>query len=140
MVGPEGLAMSPGPFVVRIGPGAYRVEHDGAGEIVYVAGPVGDLWAFSKGTVFRGALTGAEERRPNPRTATPQSVLAPMPATVTEVLVRPGMAVKKGQTVVLLDAMKMEVPVRAPSDAVVAAVHCRAGQLVQGEAPLVDFQ
>ena len=39
--------------------------------------------------------------------------------------------VKKGDTVVLLEAMKMELPIRAPADATVRAVNCREGALVQ---------
>jgi biotin carboxyl carrier protein len=65
---------------------------------------------------------------------------APMPATVIKVHVKPGDAVKKGDTVVLLEAMKMELPIRATGDAVVAAVHCREGELVQADAPLVELE
>ena len=48
-----------------------------------------------------------------------------MPATIVKVLATPGQAVKAGDTLVIVEAMKMELPVRAPSDAVVKAVHCR---------------
>jgi biotin carboxyl carrier protein len=63
-----------------------------------------------------------------------------MPATVVNVAVKPGDAVHKGDVVVLLEAMKMELPLRADADATVAAVHCREGELVQGEALLVEFR
>ena len=63
-----------------------------------------------------------------------------MPATVVKVLVKPGDRVAKGDTVVVLEAMKMELPVRALGDAVVAAVRCREGELVQADATLVEFQ
>jgi biotin carboxyl carrier protein len=36
--------------------------------------------------------------------------------------------------------MKMELPVRAPRDGKVKAVHCQAGQLVQPGVPLVDLE
>jgi biotin carboxyl carrier protein len=62
-----------------------------------------------------------------------------MPARVVKVLVHPGDSVKKGDTLVLLEAMKMEMPVRALGDGTVVAVHCRDGELVQAEAPLVDL-
>jgi 3-methylcrotonyl-CoA carboxylase alpha subunit len=62
-----------------------------------------------------------------------------MPATVIKVLVAPGVAVRKGDTVVVLEAMKMELPIRATSDATVKAVHCREGELVQPDAVLVEF-
>ena len=47
---------------------------------------------------------------------------------------------RKGDTVVLLEAMKMELPLRAPADGTVAAVHCREGELVQAESVLVELQ
>ena len=62
------------------------------------------------------------------------------PATVVKVLIHAGTAVKKGTVLVLLEAMKMELPLRAPADSVVAAVHCREGELVQAGALLVDLQ
>jgi acetyl/propionyl-CoA carboxylase alpha subunit len=64
---------------------------------------------------------------------------APMPATVIKVQVKPGDAVKKGDIVVVLEAMKMELPVRALGDGVVAAVCCREGELVQADATLIEF-
>jgi biotin carboxyl carrier protein len=62
-----------------------------------------------------------------------------MPATVLKVHVAPGQPVKKGDTVVVLEAMKMELPVRAPGDGTVSAVLCREGDLVPADATLVEF-
>jgi len=39
----------------------------------------------------------------------------------------------------LLEAMKMELPVRAPGDGVVSAVHCAKGDLVQADAVLLEL-
>ncbi|HJZ70880.1 MAG TPA: acetyl-CoA carboxylase biotin carboxylase subunit [Vicinamibacterales bacterium] len=68
------------------------------------------------------------------------ALTAPMPATVLKVHVHPGDRVKKGDTVVLLEAMKMELPVRAPADATVAAVLCREGDLVQADSTLLELR
>ena len=69
-----------------------------------------------------------------------QSLTAPMPATVIAVLVAPGARVAKGETVILLEAMKMELPIRALGDGTVKAVHCRAGDLVQADQELVELE
>jgi biotin carboxyl carrier protein len=69
-----------------------------------------------------------------------QSLAAPMPATVIKVLVAPGDHVTKGDVVVLLEAMKMELPIRALSDGTVTAVHCRDGELVRADQVLVETQ
>jgi biotin carboxyl carrier protein len=128
--------------VTRIAPGAYRVEQDGRSEIVYVTGSADDAWAFWNGAVFHDELgeRASSRARAHARGTGPQSLFAPMPATVVKVLVQPGTPVKKGNVVVLLEAMKMELPIRAPADAVVAAIHCREGELVQAGALLVDLQ
>lgn len=130
-----------GLMVTRISTGVYRVVDDGRAHIVYVAGPSDDRWAFWNGQVFHAAfVTAAEPARRRTGADAPQSLAAPMPATVLKVLVAPGAAVRKGETVVILEAMKMELPVRAPADATVKAVHCQDGQLVQADAILIELE
>ena len=130
------------PFhVTRLAEGVYRVERDGRSDLVYVAGPAGDRWAFSDGRVFRGDFRDRRERpRRSARVDGPQALTAPMPATVIKVLVQPGATVRKGDTILLLEAMKMELPIRAPADATVTAVHCRDGELVQPDTTLVELE
>jgi acetyl/propionyl-CoA carboxylase alpha subunit len=138
----------PSVTVTPLAPGTYRVEHEGRNEIVYVAGSVGDRWIFWEGQVFHGEwgvagrksddVAGPDKVRPAYKLQ-PTSLTAPMPARVIRILVQPGAAVKKGDTLVMLEAMKMELPVRAPADGKVAAVHCRDGELVQADAVLIDL-
>jgi biotin carboxyl carrier protein len=126
--------------VTEVAAGMMRVEHDGRFETVYVAGPPADRWAFWNGTVFRADLTPQQAPSRGRRGAhAAQPLSAPMPATVIQVLIRVGDTVRKGDTVVLLEAMKMELPVRAPADAVVRAVRCRDGELVDADAVLVEL-
>jgi 3-methylcrotonyl-CoA carboxylase alpha subunit len=62
---------------------------------------------------------------------------APMPGRVIELLVAPGAAVRKGQPLVVIEAMKMEHTIAAPRDGVVAAVNFAAGDLVEEGAELI---
>ena len=62
-----------------------------------------------------------------------------MPATVRRIDVRAGDVVQKGQTLILLEAMKMELPVRAAGDGTVTSVNCREGDLVQPGTILVEL-
>ena len=130
--------------VNRVGDGVYRVEVDGRAELVYVVGPPGDRWAFWNGQVFRGDFRDAARRngpaRAGPRAHAAHALAAPMPATVIKVHVTPGDAVTKGAIVLVLEAMKMELPIRAAGDGIVAAVRCREGELVQADATLVEFE
>jgi acetyl/propionyl-CoA carboxylase alpha subunit len=128
------------PTVTRIGDGIYRVEDQGRVEIVYVAGTADDRWAFWNGQVFRsGRVTVSRRAGRSGQADTAQALTAPMPATVVSVRVQPGSAIKKGDTVVILEAMKMELPIRSPADATVTAVHCREGELVQPDSVLVEL-
>ncbi len=64
---------------------------------------------------------------------------APMPAQVVTVLVEPGTRVAAGDTLVVLEAMKMELPITAGRAGRVTAVHCAAGDRVAPGRALVDI-
>jgi biotin carboxyl carrier protein len=122
--------------------GEYRVEHDDRQDIVFAAGRDGTLWAFWNGHVFREENRRDEQEKASAPASVshgPQRLTAPMPATVIKVLVSPGQKVRKGDTVVLLEAMKMELPVRALADGTVGAVNSREGDLVQPDQILVEL-
>jgi biotin carboxyl carrier protein len=64
---------------------------------------------------------------------------ASMPGQVVEVQVEPGQHVEKGQTLVILEAMKMELRVKAPHDGTVRRVLCVTGQTVEQGQLLVEL-
>jgi 3-methylcrotonyl-CoA carboxylase alpha subunit len=64
---------------------------------------------------------------------------APMPGRITQLMVEPGMSVRRGQPLMILEAMKMEHTVAAPADGVVEAVRFSAGDQVEEGAELVAF-
>ena len=66
-------------------------------------------------------------------------VKAPLPGVVTKVLVANGPAVKKGDTVVVLEAMKMENNITAECDGTVSGVCCAAGDSVMEGTTLVTI-
>ena len=67
------------------------------------------------------------------------SVTVPLPGSVTVVNVKAGDAVKAGQTLIIIEAMKMENEVLAPADGTVTAVHVSGGQAVQQGDALLDL-
>lgn len=71
---------------------------------------------------------------------TGHTLTAPMPGTVVEIKVKPGDSVKKGQTVLVYEAMKMENEVEADRDGTVKRVFAAPGQPVAADAVLVEFE
>jgi biotin carboxyl carrier protein len=126
--------------VTRLSDGIYKVERNGRITVVYVTGAADEWWAFANGRIYRAAApTATAPHRMRSSSAAPTQVTAPMPATVVKVAVAEGDRVRRGDTLVVLDAMKMEMPLRADVDSVVKAVRCRAGELVQADAVLVEL-
>ncbi|MBK8463250.1 MAG: acetyl-CoA carboxylase biotin carboxyl carrier protein subunit [Nigerium sp.] len=65
---------------------------------------------------------------------------APMPGVILTVDVAPGAAVTRGQSLMVLEAMKMKNELKAPRDAVVAEIYVAAGQQVKFGETLVRFE
>jgi 3-methylcrotonyl-CoA carboxylase alpha subunit len=60
-----------------------------------------------------------------------------MPGAILKILVQPGSVVRKGEPLVILEAMKMEHQIVAPYDGRVSAVNCAEGQMVEPGLDLV---
>ncbi|HEY8536382.1 MAG TPA: biotin/lipoyl-containing protein [Vicinamibacterales bacterium] len=120
------------------GPDAWRVSIGGRTSTVLAAGAPGHPWLFHRGTVVRPEIDDPVASSGVRHTAA-SAIAAPMPASVRAVLVAPGDPVTEGQTLIVLEAMKMELPLRAPADGTVAAVHCAVGDLVQPGTELVEL-
>jgi biotin carboxyl carrier protein len=122
--------------VTTLAPGLYRVDDGVRTWMVAVAGPPENRWVWVDGRVRR--LEAPSTGRTRGRAASDE-LSAPMPATVVKVLVGPGAPVHRGDTLLVLEAMKMELPVRAPRDGTVKAVNCQPGELVQPGHQLITF-
>jgi biotin carboxyl carrier protein len=135
------VAGAPGTLAVRAaGRGVLRVAGSDRQRTVFVAASGSHRWAFVDGAVFEATISTRGDYRRRPAAHYHESLSAPMPATVVQLVAPPGTTVRKGDVVILLEAMKMELPILAPHDGTVEAVHCRAGDLVQPGVPLVDLE
>jgi 3-methylcrotonyl-CoA carboxylase alpha subunit len=65
---------------------------------------------------------------------------APMPGKVVAVIASSGQSVKKGEPLVIMEAMKMEHTISAPSDGLVEEVLYQVGDQVADGAPLLAFK
>jgi 3-methylcrotonyl-CoA carboxylase alpha subunit len=68
------------------------------------------------------------------------SLAAPMPGRIVQIMSRAGETVKKGQPLLILEAMKMEHTITAPADGVVKEIHFAAGEQVLEGAELVTLE
>lgn len=97
------------------------------------------------GAVPAAAPAPAAEKpaAPAPAPAVPagegERITSPMPGTILAVNVKPGQAVKRGDVLVVLEAMKMENEIMAPNDGTVGTVNVAKGQSVQSGATLLTL-
>lgn len=125
--------------IVPLGNGRYRVIRDGHSRIAFAVATSGAVWTFLDGrvSIVDEAQPGSS---PDRARVDPASLAAPMPATVAAINVAPGEAVAEGDVLIVLEAMKMELPIRAPRAGRVKAVACERGELVQPGVPLVELE
>ncbi len=136
-------------FTVQPAGAGWYVVSDGTTQWRVAVATAGDrVWAFANGVAVE-----LDEQMWRPASAGPQAgsavrkkrrgehgVMAPMPATVVTINVQPGQTVTHGDTLIVLEAMKMELPIRAPRDGVVKTVSCAKGDLVQPGVNLLEFE
>ena len=146
-----------GGFVVEVDGERYAVDHAGAGGQLSSLLIDGRQWEVSthRESVgrYRIAANGAEQEVEvrDPLThlargsgaaahdAGRRAVSAYMPGRVVAVLVEEGARVAAGEGVVVLEAMKMENEIRSEVAGVVAKLHVRPGQSVEGGDPLFEI-
>jgi biotin carboxyl carrier protein len=128
-----------GPHVAALGDGRVVIERDGSRTIAYAAADGPHTWVFLDGRTFvvdvRSSRRGSTHQRDDEA-----ALSSPMPAMVLSVNVEVGQAVSEGDLLVRLEAMKMELPIRAPRDARVKGIACREGELVQPGIPLLELE
>jgi 3-methylcrotonyl-CoA carboxylase alpha subunit len=137
-IGPDGLVRVDGQeILLRPGSdGAARVG-GGGGSTAWSVAKGDTRWVFLDGRAYEFELQRPGRRR---RLASHHGTLtAPMPATVRRINVSPGDRVERGATLIVLEAMKMELPVRAGSAAIVESINCREGDLVQPGTALIEL-
>jgi 3-methylcrotonyl-CoA carboxylase alpha subunit len=124
--------------VRRNAAGDYTVDDGEVTRRVFVAGSGDRRQVFADGEVY-DLLAGPESSGRGRGKATADLLSAPMPARVTAIAAEAGQAVRKGDVLVTLEAMKMEMAVRAPRDGTVSRIACQVGELVQPGVGLLEM-
>jgi len=139
-IGEKSFVVNDADFTVDpLGHGTYVVSNGTRRWRVVVAGGPDDCWVFVEGHVERVEVV-TPGRKPARARSSAHDMTAPMPATVVKLLVEVGDSVQKGDPVLMLEAMKMELPVRAARHGMVRAILCKPGELVQPGVQLVELE
>jgi len=126
---------------------ALAIERRGGGEFV-IAGPAGPrrghavrhgdvVWVEFAGSVQRFEIARGVPRRRG--VAGHDEIVAPMPGQVLRVLVAEGDLVEKGQTLLVVEAMKMQIELAAPHAGTVLSIAVVPGDKVLPGVPLVEI-
>lgn len=109
----------------------YEVEHHGKVIRVPAARSASELWFHWRGETHVVSLNRGTKRGTASGSKThPGVILAPMPGKVTKVLVNPRDPVKKGQSMIVMEAMKMEYTLEADRDGSVLELGATEGMQV----------
>ena len=110
------------------------VEHDGKTVPHRVAITAEGMEVATGDRIYRFTWSKGERHKAPGEGVRQHVLIAPMHGLVLKVLAKPGDHVRAHQTLVVLEAMKMEHSIEAPHDGVVKAVHCKeGGRVTEGE-------
>ncbi|MDX2078235.1 MAG: biotin/lipoyl-containing protein [bacterium] len=118
--------------------GAWLITWEGGREVVYTARNSAERYAHVDGRSFTLTQPNPQARK-RKRAGGGDDLTAQMPGKVVDVLVNAGDVVKKGQTLLLLEAMKMEIRVSAPHDGTIKGVFTKKGDVVDRGQRLVEI-
>ena len=123
-----------GKLSVTVNGKAYEVEVPGHVAAVPKVQPIKPAAAAAP-----AAAPSAAPAAPKKASGAGQAITAPLPGVITSIEVKEGDAVKAGQTVIVMEAMKMANNITAESDGVVKAILVQQGAQVQSGDALIEI-
>jgi len=127
--------------IIRAADGEFNLVIDGQPLTVYFAmnGATRFIAYDGKTYALSAATRGASRQTASQAHSDENAVRAPMPGQVRAVQAKEGDAVERGQTLLILEAMKMEIKIVAQRPGKVAALKVKVGDLVEREQVLVEI-
>lgn len=127
------------PLTYQVGPsGQLTLIIDGVRQQTYVARHNQRYYVGVAGEVVELERTTRAKQSQSQESA--DNLMAPMPGQIIQVLVKVGDQVEKGQTLLVLEAMKMEMRVKAPHTGQVHQLFCQLGQVVERGQELIEVK
>jgi biotin carboxyl carrier protein len=113
---------------------------DGKRVTAYVSSDNAKRWVTINGQTFVLTKSSGTRKGGHRQHHAAGELTAPMPGQVRAVNVSEGEAVTKGQTLLVLEAMKMEIRIHAPQDGMVRKLFVSQGQTVEREQILIEIE
>lgn len=124
--------------IIRAANGRIDLLVDGQRVTAHVSSDMAKRWVTINGQTLM--LTKTSGAKQGVRHDHAGGLIAPMPGQIRSVAVSVGDVVKKGQTLLTMEAMKMEIRIQALKDGVVKSVSVKQGQTVEREQILVEVE
>jgi biotin carboxyl carrier protein len=113
---------------------------DGKRVIAYVSSDNAKRWVTINGQTFVLTKSSGARKTGHGHHHAAGELTAPMPGQVRAVNVSEGEVVTKGQTLLVLEAMKMEIRIHSPQDGNVKKLFVKQGQTVEREQVLIEIE
>jgi acetyl/propionyl-CoA carboxylase alpha subunit len=110
----------------ELGDGEAVVVLDGRPERVWIAVQGDEVFVHAAGRAWRVAVVDDVDAA-HGHGAADDTVLAPMPGTVVAVAAQAGADVKRGETLIVIESMKLETAIKSPRDGIVATLPLAPG-------------
>jgi biotin carboxyl carrier protein len=92
------------------------------------------------GSLYQTRISDKFKHRINYKPADPKKILSFIPGTVLEIFVSHGQSVKKGDVLLILDAMKMQNRLKCPVDGKIKSIVAKRGDRVPKGAMLIELE
>jgi len=116
-------------YVITVNGNKYEVEVEEVGSVVTKAAPIAAP-APAPAPKAAPAPASAPKAAKVESSGVSKPVTAPMPGNIINIVVKPGDVVKKGQTLLVFEAMKMENDLASPSEGKVVGINVSKGSIV----------
>ncbi len=113
---------------------------DGKRVTAYISSDNAKHWVTVNGQTFVLSKSSGARKGGHGHHHAAGELTAPMPGQVRAVNVNEGESVTKGQTLLVLEAMKMEIRVQAPRNGIVKKLFVEQGQTVEREQRLIEIE
>lgn len=118
----------------------WLLQQSGQRARVYTAALNNERFIHVEGQAYTLTVPDARSSRRRQAGSGADALTAKMPGQVLDVRVAEGDSVEKGQTLVIMEAMKMEIRVAAPTDGRIRRIHVAIGDVVDREQLLVEME